>query len=47
MGIVISLDPERRRFVAAALLHDGDVFVAGGYSDANQNTAGIWRFQRP
>ena len=39
--------PAAYRFAAAALLREGDVFVAGGYSDANQNTAGVWRFQRP
>ena len=36
--------PEPYRFAAAAPLRDGDVFVAGGYSDRNRNTAGIWRF---
>ena len=39
--------PAGYHFAAAALLREGDVFVAGGYSDANKNTAGIWRFQRP
>ena len=39
--------PAAYRFAAAAPLRDGDVFVTGGYSDANQNTAGIWRFRRP
>jgi hypothetical protein len=36
--------PEPYRFAATALLRDGDVFVSGGYSDRNRNTAGIWRF---
>ena len=36
--------PEPYRFAAAALMRDGDVFVAGGYSDGNRNTGGIWRF---
>lgn len=39
--------PAAYRFAAAAPLSDGDVFMAGGYSDGNHNTAGIWRFQRP
>jgi hypothetical protein len=39
--------PAAYRFAAAAPLRDGDVFVTGGYSDSNQNTAGIWRFRRP
>ena len=38
--------PEAYRFAAAALLRDGDVFIAGGYSDANENTADVWRFRR-
>lgn len=36
--------PTAYRFAAAASLRDGGVFVAGGYSDRNQNTAGVWRF---
>lgn len=36
--------PEPYRFAAAAPLPDGDVFVAGGYSDGNRNTASVWRF---
>jgi hypothetical protein len=36
--------PAALHFAAAALLPDGDVFIAGGYSDANQNSGGIWRF---
>jgi hypothetical protein len=39
--------PAGYHFAASALLRGGDVFVAGGYSDANQNSAGIWRFQQP
>jgi hypothetical protein len=38
--------PEAYRFAAAAPLRSGDVFIAGGYSDGNQNTAGVWRFRR-
>ena len=38
--------PEAYHFASAALLRDGDVVIAGGYSDANENTAGIWRFRR-
>jgi hypothetical protein len=34
------------RFAAAAPLRGGDVLIAGGYSDANQNTAGVWRFRQ-
>jgi hypothetical protein len=36
--------PAAYRFAAAALLPDGEVFITGGYSDANENTAGVWRF---
>jgi hypothetical protein len=39
--------PAAYRFAAAALLPGGDVMIAGGYSDANQNTPGVWRFQTP
>ena len=39
--------PQAFRFAAAAPLGGGDVFIAGGYSDANHNTAGIWRFRQP
>ena len=39
--------PAAYRFSAAALLPEGDVFIAGGYSDKNRNTAGVWRFHRP
>ena len=38
--------PAAYRFATAALLRDGDVFIAGGYSDGNQNTAGVWRFSQ-
>ena len=37
--------PRPYRFAAAALLPDGDVFIAGGYDDENRNTGGIWRFR--
>ena len=37
--------PAAYRFAATALLQGGDVVVTGGYSDSNQNTAGIWRFE--
>lgn len=36
--------PAAYRFSAAAALSEGDVFIAGGYSDRNENTAGVWRF---
>jgi hypothetical protein len=39
--------PEAYRFSTASLLRNGDVVIAGGYSDANTNTAGVWRFGRP
>lgn len=39
--------PTAYRFAAAAPLPGGDVFIAGGYSDGNQNTAGVWRFGHP
>lgn len=39
--------PEAYRFAAAAPLPGGDVVVAGGYSDGNQNTSGVWRFHKP
>ncbi|MGH7718406.1 MAG: hypothetical protein ACREON_06120 [Gemmatimonadaceae bacterium] len=38
--------PEAYRFATAATLLGGDVFIAGGYSDGNRNTAGVWRFRR-
>jgi hypothetical protein len=37
---------EAYRFAAAARLQSGDVLIAGGYSDDNRNTAGVWRFRR-
>jgi hypothetical protein len=37
--------PEAYRFAAVAVLPGGDVLVTGGYSDTNENTAGIWRFE--
>lgn len=37
--------PDAYRFAAAAPLVGGDVLIAGGYSDGNQNTAGVWRFR--
>ena len=39
--------PAAYRFAAAAPLRDGDVLIAGGYSDSNRNTAGVWRFGQP
>jgi dihydrofolate reductase len=39
--------PDAYRFAAAAPLRGGDVFIAGGYSDRNRNTAGVWRFGQP
>jgi hypothetical protein len=39
--------PEAYRFAAATSLPGGDVFIAGGYSDENRNTAGVWRFEHP
>ena len=38
--------PEAYRFAAAAPLRGGDVVIAGGYSDRNENTGGVWRFRR-
>lgn len=38
--------PAAYRFAAAAPLRAGEVFIAGGYSDQNRNTAGIWRYHR-
>ena len=38
--------PEACRFAAVAPLRDGDVLIAGGYSDRNENTSGVWRFRR-
>ncbi len=39
--------PSAYRFAAAAPLRNGDVLIAGGYADGNQNTSGVWRFQQP
>ena len=39
--------PAAYRFAAATLLREGDVVIAGGYSDGNQNTPGIWRVGQP
>jgi hypothetical protein len=36
--------PAAYRYAATAMLPNGDVFIAGGYSDDNENTAGVWRF---
>jgi N-acetylneuraminic acid mutarotase len=36
--------PGAYRFAAAATLRGGDVLIAGGYSDGNENTDGVWRF---
>ena len=38
--------PDAYRFAAAAPLRGGEVLITGGYSDANQNTAGVWRFRQ-
>lgn len=38
--------PEAYRFAAATALPNGDVFIAGGYADDNEKTAGVWRFRR-
>jgi len=37
--------PEAYRYATAVPLAGGDVVIAGGYSDGNRNTAGIWRFR--
>jgi hypothetical protein len=37
--------PAAFRFAAATTLRSGDVIIAGGYSDDNRSTAGVWRFQ--
>jgi len=36
--------PTAYRFAAAAPLGEGNVFIAGGYSDRNENSVGVWRF---
>jgi hypothetical protein len=38
--------PAAYRFATATQLPGGDVVIAGGYDDRNQNTAGVWRFRR-
>jgi len=38
--------PGAFHFATAAPLPGGDVLIAGGYSDENQNTAGIWRYRQ-
>ena len=38
--------PEAYRFAAAVALLNGDVLITGGYTDSNQNTAGVWLFSR-
>jgi len=37
--------PDAYHFAAAALLPGGDVVISGGYSDANENASGVWRFR--
>ena len=37
--------PAALRFAAAAPLRNGDAVIAGGYDDANRNSAGVWRFE--
>lgn len=37
--------PDAYHFAAAAPLRGGEVLITGGYSDANQNTAGVWRYR--
>jgi hypothetical protein len=39
--------PAAYHFSAAAPVGKGDVLVAGGYSDPNKNTGGVWRFVQP
>lgn len=39
--------PAAFRFASAALLRDGDVLIAGGYSDENRKTDAVWRFGEP
>jgi hypothetical protein len=38
--------PDAYRFAATAALAEGDVIIAGGYSDGNRNTGGVWRFRQ-
>jgi hypothetical protein len=37
--------PEAYRFATATALLSGDVLIAGGYADSNENTAGVWLFR--
>lgn len=37
--------PDAYRFATATLLPGGGVVIAGGYSDDNRNTAGVWRYR--
>lgn len=37
--------PDAYRFAASAALSGGTVIIAGGYSDENETTAGVWRFE--
>lgn len=39
--------PAAYRFAAAAPLGGRDVLIAGGYSDQNRNTGGVWRYGPP
>lgn len=38
--------PEPYRFATATALPNGNVFIAGGYSDSNESTAGVWLYHR-
>jgi hypothetical protein len=38
--------PAAYRFAAAAPIGAGGAFIAGGYSDDNRNSGGIWRFEQ-
>jgi hypothetical protein len=37
--------PAAYRFASAAALAGGDVFIAGGYSDSNDTTGSVWRYE--
>lgn len=39
--------PAAYRFATASPLDGGDVIIAGGHSDRNENTPGVWRYRRP
>ena len=43
---VPGLFPDAYRFATATTLPNGDVFIAGGYADDNENTAGVCLFRR-